>query len=613
MEQGAMTQHEPTIASILRGLAHEYDGPVEERRILERVLEQRPSSAKNPYATIRERLRWDGLKLGWLRLNRTQLVPLRVALEGLRFRCLPRPRDIEAGLLPLAHLHPFAGQRPGSCELRGTDGALLAALPAGAEEDLATLPAFNLRAWYVQSGFVPGDSILMRVVRAEPLVVEIEREAREAFRAAAVAAQDAELIQSIVERVRRAQAALVPCNEILLPIFAAAPWRAGYPGSPWQHLVLRDGRVHLVDDTFLTTQPIGALRIFGADEVFEPPVEGLYRHANDDALLAEIDALQRDLRQARQRDAEAGLWSGQVQRASAFGAAHADPGRQSFFSRLNHDDDDDDWSNDEFWDTDALADDDTIDPHDPMIILAARDRMLSLLPPETVERLRSARPEEVELIIAHYLNDLLARAPDLFPRLELVAPEEQADDDLVLDLLSAGDWQEVWEGAELNDFDEDFDEDFDDDLEADEPDAVCRANDDLLGQFQDYLLEMGKSAATARARVRALTIYADFLESYYGRSLAGGDYATLDECLFYYYPHRVGNTSARQVREICTAIKQFYAFLQQRGVVNDGRFAEALWRRRDQAARVVEIYERISSESPNFDLLFERLFRPYTD
>lgn len=608
-----MTQHEPTIASILRGLAHEYDGPVEERRILERVLEQRPSSAKNPYATIRERLRWDGLKLGWVRLNRTQLVPLRVALEGLRFRCLPRPQDVEAGVLPLAHLQPFASQRGGTCELRGPDGSLLAAFPAEVGDDLATLPAFNLRAWYARSGFVPGDSILMRVVRAEPLVVEIEREAREDFRPAAVAAQDAELIEAIVERVRRAQATLVPCNEVVLPIFAAAPWRAGYPGSPWQHLVLRDGRVHLVDDTFLTAQPLGALPIFGADEVFEAPVEGLARQTSDDALLAEIDALQHDLRLARQRDAEAGLWSGQIQRASAFGAARANPGRRSFFSRLNHDDDGEDWSNDDIWDADALAENDTVDPNDPMVILAARERMFSLLPPETVEQIRAARPEDVELLIARHLNDLLARAPDLFPRLELVAPEEQAEDDLVLDMLGAGDWQEVWEGMELDDLDDDLDEDFDGDLDVEELDNVGRANEDLLGQFQDYLLEMGKSAATARARVRALEIYADFLESYYGRSLAEGDYATLDECLFYYYPHRAGNTSARRVREICTAIKQFYAFLQQRGVVSDGRFAEALWRRRDQAARVVEIYERISSESPNFDLLFERLFRPYTD
>ena len=73
------------------------------------------------------------------------------------------------------------------------------------------------------------------------------------------------------------------------------------------------------------------------------------------------------------------------------------------------------------------------------------------------------------------------------------------------------------------------------------------------------------------------------------------------------------HTSARQVREICTAIKQLYAFLKQRGIISDDRFAEALWRRRDQAARVVEIYERIAGDAPGFETLFERLFQPYTE
>lgn len=605
-----MTQHEPTIASILRLLALEYDGPVEERRLLDRVLERRPSTAKNPYATIRERLRWDGLNLGWLRLNRHQLMPLRVALQGLRFRCIPRPCDVANGQLPLAHLRPFAGLPYTPPELRDTNGVRMTFRDGGPEWERGALPAFDLQAWYARTAFVAGDSILVRVVSADPPVLEIERESQEAFCAAAVAAQDAEMLELMVERVRRAQAALVPCEEVVLPIFATAPWRTGYPGSPWQHLVLRDDRLHLVDDMFLTCQRPSAFHLFGTNEVFKPIAESRARQSSDEALLAEIEDLQRDLRQARQRDAEAGLWNGQVQRASAFGAALGDRGRQVFFSRLNHDpDDDDDWSDDEFWDSEMEDAPAILDLDDPTLIRAARERAFRLLPPETVERLQTAHPEEAEAILAEHLNDLLVRAPDLFPRIELLAPAESDTDEeeLVLDALLSGDWE--WDDDDLDDLEDSFDAD----LEAPEPNPPLVTNSDLLGQFQDYLLEMGKSAATARARVRELMIYADFLETYYGRTLAEGDYASLDECLFYYYPRQATNSSPRQVRALCTALKQFYTFLQQRGIVTDARFAEALWRRRDQAARVVEIYERISRESLNFEMLFERLFRPYTD
>lgn len=600
-----MTHQEPTIATILRLLANEYDGPVDERRVLERVLERRPSSAKNPYATIRERLRWDGLTLGWLRLNRGQLVPLRIALLGLRFRCLPRPRDVAAGLLPVAHLQPFAGLRNYACTLRDAAGAAIPFVDLDADVGRETaLPAFDLAAWYARTGFEPGDSIIVTVTSAEPLELGIEREERLAFRDAAVAAQDAELIEQIVERVRRSQAALVPCDEVVLPIFATASWRNGYPGSPWQHLVLRDGRLQLVDDIFLTSQRIGSLHLFGNDEVFEQTERGERDYqSSDSALLAEIELLQRELRQARQRDAEAGLWSGQVQRASAaFGSVDGSGGRRPLFG-LDEGRDGGDWALDDDWDPDGIFAEDEVDMDDPATIDAAQRRMLELIPPADAARLRDARPEEAELIIAGHLNMLLTRAPELFPRLELVAPDEELDP--AAEALLSGDWQEVWEDESVDDLGEEFGDD--------EVGDAFAASADLIGQFHDYLLEMGKSEGTARARARALHVYADFLASYYGRTLASGDYATLDECLFFYYPRRVMNTSSRQVRELCTALKQFYAFLRQRGLVGDERFAEAIWRRRGQAARVVELYERVSSESPSFELLFERLFLPYTE
>jgi hypothetical protein len=609
-----MTHHEQTIASILRRLANEYDGPVDERRVLERVLEQRPSSAKNPFATIRERLRWDGLSLGWLRLGRGRLMPLRIAIAGLRFRCVPRPLDHAAGLLPLAHLLPFCSTRSLTCALRDSDGNALAFVPVDDDAPHSSgMPAFDLHAWYTRVGFCDGDSILVTVSSAEPLVLSIEHEPQAAFRSAAVAAQDAELIEAIVERAQRSHAALILCDEVILPIFATAAWRTAYPGSPWQQLVIRDGRLHLVDDIFLTSQPLGSLQLFGSAEVFEPtPRSADADEVRDRALLAEIEALQRELRRVRQVDAEAGLWSGQVQRASATFSTldEADAVRRAIFGSLDDRLGEGGWDLDEDWEPDEDFDQPDGVVVDQAMLQAAHERMIQLLPAEAVARLDEARPEEAELIIAQHLNMLLARAPELFPRMDLIVIEEDSGPPL------SDDWSEVWDDESdpvAADDDDDDLEDFEELIEDADSTAALNQSSDLIAQFYDYLLEMGKSSITARARSRALLVYAEFLASYYGRSLAQGDYASLDECLFFFYPRRVLKTSARQVRDLCTAIKQFYAFLIQRGVIDDDRFAEALWRRRDQAARVVEIYDRIAGDSPSFELLFERLFLPYTE
>src|SRR5215213_6802561 len=90
---GTMEQSEPTISSILLELAAEYNGIVSEREVFERVLERRPSQAKDPYASIRNKLRYDAIETGWVRLGGGELVPRHAALQGLRFRVIPSAEE----------------------------------------------------------------------------------------------------------------------------------------------------------------------------------------------------------------------------------------------------------------------------------------------------------------------------------------------------------------------------------------------------------------------------------------------------------------------------------------------------------------------------------------
>jgi hypothetical protein len=62
---------------------------------------------------------------------------------------------------------------------------------------------------------------------------------------------------------------------------------------------------------------------------------------------------------------------------------------------------------------------------------------------------------------------------------------------------------------------------------------------------------------------------------------------------------------------MCTSVKQFYAYMRAESVADD-TFAREMWRRREQAAGVVDLYQRIDGESEQFERLFARLFAPYT-
>ncbi|EFO79978.1 hypothetical protein OSCT_2188 [Oscillochloris trichoides DG-6] len=620
-----MANQEPTIANILRQLTHEYVGSVHERQLFDHVLQYRPSSAKNPYATIRERLRWEGLSLGWLRLSRTHLMPLRVLLQDLQFRCLPRLADITTGRLPLAHFLPFAGTQGAWFDLvdeAGTSFPLI--YPDQNDPDDESLPGFDLRGWFAHTGFAEGDSILVQITHLTEKgpILRVGYEPQTLRQP--TPEQDRALIEALVERVNQTQDGLVACEDVILPIFAQAPWRTSYPGTPWQHLVIRDARVQLVDDSLLTNQYNFALNFIPSaiEEVFESQSipEG-ERIAADNALLAEIEALQRDLRRSREEDADAGLWNGQILRAStAYSTLDSD--LDQLFTRHNSlsaiegydefDADDDEDDDDLFGFNQIDSDDLVLFENDEFARLQAAHReLIEALPPGVADQIEAARPEEAEVILAQHLNMLLAKKPHLFPPLDLsMNPDEMGIEPPTESLFDADAWQEQAEDDEDDDWEDEVD-----DLFAVDDDAArfYDESSDLISQFYDYLLESGKRSTTAHDHSHNVVIYAEFLALYYQRSLIHGDYASLDECLFYHYPRRILNTTPRHVREICTSMKQFYAFLKDRGIIADDRFAYAIWRRRDQAARVLSIYDRLAADSPNFDALFTRLFQPYTE
>lgn len=649
-----MPPNEPTIADILQALSTQFDGPIEERQLLDRVLEQRPSKAKNPYATIRERLRWDGPALGWLRLDRSEVVPMHVVLQGLRFRYIPTMWELEAGVLPLVRLQPFVGLRDATPHLQDATGTPLTTADAqtdayGLRQSNGLTHGFALGSWYTQTLFIPGDSIVITILATDPLTLQLVHESATDFRTSDVAAQDAALVEAIVERVQRSRLPLTPCDELILPVFARASWRTGYPGHPWQQLIARDGRLQLVNDVFLTERQNGptlhrsGFELSPQDADIEETLAE-YQQSREIQLAAEIDRLQNELRRSRQQDVESGLWSGQTQRASSgqpLFDMHGGRSHRFYPGPLDLSDDysaeldaldDNDWDEDNGWDDDW--DDDLLHNLDDLEmdefiqdnpdLFEASQRLMLALPPEALERLQDATPEQAEVIIAAHLNDLLVREPSLFVKMDLSPVNNQPGDPPGLDDLSGlndhtpddtlfgeSSLDSLW-NDEPEHWDSSWDDEWDDDdLDIPIPSAYTHSSE-LMSQFYDYLIALGKSESTARSRTRDLWVYAEFLAYYYNRTLAEGDYATLDECLFFFYPRKVLNSTPRQVREICVSLKQFYAFLKEHGVIEDDRFAQALWRRRDQAARVVELYEQISHDLPNFERLFMRLFAPYS-
>ncbi len=655
-----MSPKEPTIAAILLLLSEQYEGIVAEREVFDQVLARRPSAAKDPYARIREQIRFASSRVGWVALGGGQVMPLRSALLGLRFRITPTSDEIDHALLLRDTLRPFVDFQLKIGELRIED-AQGQPLPIRDTSLHASDGIFgpvmshatDLGVWYQRVGFAPGDSILATVTGYQPLTLRLDHEPAALFDPAAVAEQDRELLEGIVARVTRNSRSSFMPEDAVLPIVARAAWRTGYPGTAWQQLVMQDRRLRLLEAGMI------------ADSSFRRPLDLLmsderdaeFWEENDSAILSAISTLQESLRDSRRDAAERGIWNGIAPRVSTArtifdihqgtaethypGAVNAledhsadieehiargDYANADWNEDADNDfdgmmfDDDFELEDDELLDIDEIEDLQAFVEQNPALGEATR-RLMESLSPEELERLQNAKTlEDVQGVLGNRLTELLRTEPSLFVPLEPPAPGHSNghsnghanghsngtissfEDEFV-------EADDLLEEDELELEEEDQEEDEEEQVQVEM--ALERSNE-LMDRFYQHQLHNGKSETTAASRTRDLWIYADFLGNYYGRSLDAGDYATLDECLFFFYPRKVLNSSARAAREICTSLKQFYAFLKAEKLIGDDGFATAIWQRRNQAARVVELYEQIDSDSPQFERLFAHLFAPYT-
>lgn len=637
-----MSQREITIAQVLRDLAREYSTIVPEREVMDRVLAIRPSQARDPYASIRERLRWDGEDTGWLRLGGGKMIPRHRVLLGLCFRVVPSDDELAEGQLDRMALLPFIPLR-GSEPVQFEDAHGRALYLPLQHEHASRQPkrkagVQTFAEWLRAHHFTPGDSLIVTVKQLEPTILRLEYEPAGAFRADDVLRQERELLDALIEPFKRDRSQMLMPDQAILPIYAQASWRTEYPGRPWQALVEADRRLRLIDGIMI------------ADAGFRRPLDILFadpeldelRESLDRELVDRIKAFQDELRASRRAAQERGVWNGMAPRASTArvifdmqsGSSvmlQPEPidALQDYAMRIEEQlasgayaADEDDWLDLDEDDDDDLfdGDDDDADAMDALLtqnpaLADASQKLLNALTPDEMERLQSARSfEEAQMILAGRLQHLMRQDPDVFATLVPYSTEQHhtnnngqhppaPDSELILEPLP--------EGVLDDDDDDSWDDQDLDDQPVPRSDVLNRSNE-LMDSFYQHLRAQGKSQQTASMRSGDLWVYADFLASYYDRTLDQGDYTTLDECLFFYYPRKVMNGSQRAVREMCTSLKQFYAFLRQQRLIQDDSFAQAMWLRRDQAAQLLDIYEQIDADSPEFDRMFVYLFAPYT-
>lgn len=112
---------------------------------------------------------------------------------------------------------------------------------------------------------------------------------------------------------------------------------------------------------------------------------------------------------------------------------------------------------------------------------------------------------------------------------------------------------------------------------------------------------------TAR-EVYALWLFASYMAEHQGLSVMDTDFDALYEFFFWWYPRQCGDASPELTETLFGSLQDFFQFLVDKGALSDTAAVDDFWGYRDDALRLLALYEQLDPESPYFEEQFDALF-----
>ena len=348
-----MSNEKPiTIAEAVTQAVAQLDGPISRKELVARVLVIRPSQARKPAASINNHLRWQARGRTLVYLDRQTIVPLRIAMRGVRFRIPLSRKEIKRRFLFIdPGFRYFLRREIAYDQVRLLDeaGRSLPARVVTLKQKRQTslgsyeyeIHAFDLGDWFRAHRIRHDDSILVTIEDWEKGSFRLEHEPAKQRREQEIEQKNQELAGHFFDLLESARYESVYAHIAVPTAYARLSDPQGYPGDHWAMVIKQDARMKWDGSDIRYSEsftPLEQLSMGLRGEEAKPPREvfspdqarqvyrfkaalkyrkGLWRRIEirGDQTLANFDFILRGAFQHDHSDHMAGFWK-RVQRGS---------------------------------------------------------------------------------------------------------------------------------------------------------------------------------------------------------------------------------------------------------------------------------------------------------
>ena len=231
-------------------------GPITVDEVCERVLTIWPSKAKNPLSAMRSHLRQDQAGRTLVFLDAKTILPLPIAMRGVRFRIPVSRREAKRGALIIQPVFDYflrPGLDPGEVQLLDEKGHPLPVHVITIREQANTMfgkqtvehAAFDLGDWFRAQRVRRDDSILVTIEDWTNGVFRLEHEPAKHHHKnkKKIEGQDRELADLLFGMLEESSREVIYARVAVPTTYARLSDPRGYPGNHWIEVVGRDSRM----------------------------------------------------------------------------------------------------------------------------------------------------------------------------------------------------------------------------------------------------------------------------------------------------------------------------------------------------------------------------------
>ncbi len=243
-----------TIAEAVTQVVAQLDGPISRKELVARVLTIRPSHARKPAASINNHLRWEARGRTLVYLDRQTVVPLRIAMRGVRFRIPLSREEIKRRFLFIDPAFRYFLRREiahDQVQLLDEAGRSLPVRVVTLKQKRQTLlgsyeyefHAFDLGDWFRAHRIRHDDSILVTIEDWEKGSFRLEHEPAKRRREQEIEQKNGELAGHFFDLLESARYESVYAHIAVPTAYARLSDPREYPGDHWAMVIKQDARM----------------------------------------------------------------------------------------------------------------------------------------------------------------------------------------------------------------------------------------------------------------------------------------------------------------------------------------------------------------------------------